>query len=75
MPATLTQTPTQTHVGLELRLTTAEAEALGIFLEKFRGLIEARVMSCPGETREPLLSGMAKVMDRLSERQPPFDET
>ena len=70
MPATTTQT----HVGLELRLTAAEAEALETFLSKFRCLIESRVMSCPGETREPLLSAMANLTDRIAERQPPFDE-
>jgi hypothetical protein len=68
-------TVSPTYVGLELRLRTEEAEALEIFLRKFRGLIEHRVMTCPRETREPLLTATGKLLDRLAERCPPFDAT
>jgi hypothetical protein len=61
-------------VGIELRLTSAEAEALSLFLGKFRAMVESRVLSCPGDTREPLLSAMGKLSERLAENEPPFDD-
>jgi hypothetical protein len=58
---------------VELRLTADEADALELFLGKFAGMIDKKVMSCPPGTREPLLSAMEKLLARLTDALPPFD--
>lgn len=61
-------------VAVEARFPIVEVEALEPFLEKFAGLVRSGVMSCPGDTREPLLAGLDRFRQALKERQPPFEE-
>jgi hypothetical protein len=66
---------TQTHVGIETRVTVEEAEALERNLPMFATMIRKRVcFARGGESRtEPLLTGIAKLVAEIKQRNEPFD--
>ncbi len=63
------------YVGVELRLTIEEAEALTEFLDRQRAMLEFQLKRAPDGTRESRLGGVLKLLDRLAQKQPPFDES